>query len=447
MTTATLECLKCDIPSLLWDPNTATKSLPWINSASIQVSTCSSIHGRGLVATRDIAVGECLFILPPTVAAPWKDVLRIYASSQTTSKSKSLQDIAETILLKHMKRAVQKHNATAASFLFLTTGKEEDGEKNPYLEAIHSNCSSDEAMGICLGTSLPWWNKNDEKTQPSDDMLRQIIRHNAFGPEFHNYPQMEQTLSSSDGSCYHRILGLYPLADMINHSCHPNAVRIFSGESMMVHACANIKKGEEIMYSYIPPIQSYTVRQEELLSKFHFQCHCIRCTRENISTIHHEELEATLRDFNHQSSSPNNKNVLQSKVQFLEQYLTSTAISNEIRHDLRTGYLNVYLNYLNASYTNNNNDDNQEFLSKLILPLHLALSVCHAASTEHLSILHFAYDIASTQQKKFWVEQLKRMHMIRYGVVTLEDIRQTMQHTKSILRSRTGFVQRQWAFL
>lgn len=421
MTTVTLE----DISELLFSET--APSIAASITGPIAISTSSVVHGRGLLATRDVAVGECLFVTPPTVAAPLGDVMRVLGK-------KSLEQVAEIILLKHMKRALRqtmKHQA--ASFMFLTEGAAQKDNVN--LPVVSNEALQ---LGICLGQAEPaqvWW-----KGPVSDETLLGIMRHNAFGPDFHNYARMEANISSH--KAYHRILGMYPLAAIINHSCQPNAVRVFCGEIMLVHACAPIKEGEEIVWSYIPPTQSFPTRQALLLGKFGFTCQCQRCTVEGKLGTLHDQLEASLSAINQSNLRMSRKN-LEPHVKFLEQTLADQ--TNEVRHYLRTSYLNVYLNYMNASLLHEKTHEKET--TNLAMQLHLALSVSHNASTEHISILHLCYDLA--QNKSFWIEQLKRAHMTRYGSMghNLQHVRQSMQHTKGILRSLDGLQRRQWGFL
>ena len=409
-----------DLSELLFSEMPPTVASPIVGAVAI--STSSVVHGRGLLATRAISVGECLFVTPPTVSAPLKDVLRLCHAS-------SLEQVAETILLKHMKRALRsKSKQQAASFMSLTTG----GKQNDIVFP-----SNDECLQYCLGQTEPshvWW-----KEPISDETLLEIARHNAFGPDFHNYAQMEANISSNT---YKRILGLYPLAAIINHSCQPNAVRVFSGELMIVHACAAIKEGEEIVWSYIPPTQSFLTRQALLLGKFDFTCQCKRCSAEGELGSLNDQLDAHLGEVNQPNMRWSRRNV-EPLVKLLEQALVP--LPSEVRHFLRTSYLNVYLNYINASLLHDKVYDKE--VSNLTLQLHLALSVSHNACTEHLSILHLGYDMAAN--KTFWIDQLKRAHMTRYGPMRqdLELVRRSMQHTKGILRNLEGMQRRQWGFL
>uniref|UniRef100_A0A914QSB7 SET domain-containing protein n=1 Tax=Panagrolaimus davidi TaxID=227884 RepID=A0A914QSB7_9BILA len=69
---------------------------------------------------------------------------------------------------------------------------------------------------------------------------------------------------------------LFILPSYFNHSCIANAYRTCYGDVMVVHAAADIKKGEEIYLSYICPLTEYSKRKETLNS-WKFECHCQLC--------------------------------------------------------------------------------------------------------------------------------------------------------------------------
>ena len=74
--------------------------------------------------------------------------------------------------------------------------------------------------------------------------------------------------------------GLYIEASIFDHSCLPNAGRIFHGPRMQVRATKRIASQEAIYVDYIPIVQVRSVRQEYLLSNFYFTCQCVRCSSE-----------------------------------------------------------------------------------------------------------------------------------------------------------------------
>jgi SET domain len=412
-----------DVSELLFS-NTPAKLAETILGGVAICSSSKVVHGRGLVAKQDISIGDCLFVLLPTVSTPIESVFRI-------CQGKSVEKVAETVLLKNMKRSLRSASKKqAASFMILTTGEENYKGNN----AIH--CDKD-ILNFCLGESEPteiWWDNS-----VPDNTLLAIMRHNAFGPDFHNYNHME---ANPNWNAYQRILGLYPLAAMINHSCQPNAVRVFSGEVMLVHACAPIAKDEEIVWSYIPPTQSYITRQNLLREKFGFLCICPRCTKESELGITHEQLDSALLPVSASNMQESREN-LEPWIHYLENKMT--LFSNDLKHSLRTSYLSLYLNYINASLLHGSLHEKE--IMTLVMQLHLSLTVCDNASTEHLSLLHLGYDLATN--KTFWVQQLQRAHIARYGALggDLSKLRQCFQHTKGILRTLDGFHSRRWHFL
>lgn len=406
----------------------------------------SGLHGRGLFATRNIEAGECLFCTPPTVSAPMTNVLRTYQSNPQLG----LQHIAETILIKHMKRALKKNTIVAASIMALTAN-----------ETTIPDIDNDVILQMLIAKASPLTTATATATVKDDDLL-QIIRRNAFGPDFYSYNKMQDTISHIT---FHRILGLYPLAAMLNHSCTPNAVRVFCGEHMLVHATHNVKEGEELLWSYIPPTSGYQDRQHSI-HKFGFTCTCTRCTIEKsipwLATLDTTTFQSLYNQSNQQFISAT---ILEPIIQQLEHLLT-TLTNEEQRRYVRVGFMNLYLNYYNASLLHSNNSIDDESIQKIRVlnvlksatQLHFACCVCCHASTEHLSILHLCYDLVvgwsntndnNQKQIKFWTDQLKRAHMVRYGKLgnNLEALRSCMVHTKLVLRNLNGLEKSEYAFL
>uniref|UniRef100_A0A914Q547 SET domain-containing protein n=1 Tax=Panagrolaimus davidi TaxID=227884 RepID=A0A914Q547_9BILA len=92
--------------------------------------------------------------------------------------------------------------------------------------------------------------------------IKNICRFNCFG------------FQDKDGqnSFYLHIPSSY-----FNHSCLGNAFNSFYGGNVMViHAAADIKKGEEICFSYGSPYTAYLERKKKF-EKWKFQCDCKLC--------------------------------------------------------------------------------------------------------------------------------------------------------------------------
>jgi hypothetical protein len=72
---------------------------------------------------------------------------------------------------------------------------------------------------------------------------------------------------------------LDPFAALMNHSCDPNSTVFFEGPELRVRSIKTIAPGEEITISYMDPNESFELRQDHLLSKYHFTCKCQKCEK------------------------------------------------------------------------------------------------------------------------------------------------------------------------
>jgi hypothetical protein len=59
-------------------------------------------------------------------------------------------------------------------------------------------------------------------------------------------------------------------------------------------------------------------------------------------------------------------------------------------------------------------------------------SALHVANSDHTS--------PTLSKVRFWTEQLKKTHMVRYGSLgeNVDYVRKMMQHTRTVLRNRNG---------
>lgn len=75
-------------------------------------------------------------------------------------------------------------------------------------------------------------------------------------------------------------VGCYPRTALINHSCEPNCIQRFDNNAnIIIRACVDIPKGQEVTISYIDTGMPTWHRQFELLKSYYFHCTCSRCTR------------------------------------------------------------------------------------------------------------------------------------------------------------------------
>ncbi|CAO3581439.1 unnamed protein product [Absidia cylindrospora] len=71
--------------------------------------------------------------------------------------------------------------------------------------------------------------------------------------------------------------GTYPVASLFNHSCRPNAVVMYDGALLSVVAIEPITPDQEITIAYVDAAHDRSNRQSSLLSKYFFDCRCVRC--------------------------------------------------------------------------------------------------------------------------------------------------------------------------
>ena len=480
-----------DVSHLLFassENDKSTHDIPFIGPiALVDQRQCDSasqqvVHGRGLVVTRDVPPGECLFIIPAIVSTPIDEVHRRFLdlcthesrNNQSGDKcyGKELEEISETVLVERIQSLCEEDDSermelkrkTFASFILQMSS---DDLPNADLDVLLARASS------------PSYNQS-QMTLDNETILN-IIRRNAFGPDYHSYDTIASCWLKNPSNLateltYKRLLGIYPLAAMINHSCSPNAVRIFGNvpaslethelrgrEVMIVHASAAIKKGSEIVWSYFPPTIPFDIRHETS-KKYGFSCKCTRCTSE-------QKAVDGIQLFDRLATTNIDRMNLPITVQSIEAALAFQNINSEIQRYLRISYARIYMEYFNEALASpliksiQNNDEMSKLL-KLTTQLHFAFVSCNNASTEHISILHLCYELASLMhnnavsyfpdtmsktmsQVRFWTEQLKKVHMTRYGSLgeNLESVRNVMKHSRAVLRSKDGWNQSSHGFI
>ena len=458
---------------------TSTTTIPYVHP-DLVVSSTEVVHGRGLMINGQkeqennddynnnvISPGDILFITPPTIEAPIESVLRVYEKNQ---HQHTLETIAETILLKEMKRNIRKKTSKATSIQILqdqhTTTKNEQSPK-------HQLSNNDDIMlSILSGTPVSDPEHNiqqilidDNVDYDDDDTVRGIIRQNAFGPDFHHYERIQEEIlkhgystKNIDDCPYQRILGMYPLAAMINHSCQTNATRTFVGNIMIATATQPILPGQEIVWSYIPPTTDYTSRQIKLQS-YGFTCTCPRC-REDDDEQQWTQIQYILSSTLLSSSSSKDEWDM-----MLQQVETIYEQNKRHSHSLRLSLTNMYIQYFNQALTSvvgsiHNDTENNDLMYSTILKyatqLHWSFCLLHNGSTEHISIVHLCYDLsrristANASSSQFWMEQLKKVHACRYSKYSIDDVnnlRKLLQHTKLVLRTLDGWHQSKCPFI
>ena len=71
-------------------------------------------------------------------------------------------------------------------------------------------------------------------------------------------------------------LSLYPMLPLLNHSCHPNTIRLNVGSRVVVVAAEDIRAGDEVTDSYGQNclVAAREERRRRLRDNYNFTCHC-----------------------------------------------------------------------------------------------------------------------------------------------------------------------------
>lgn len=487
------------------------------------------VHGRGLIATRDIQPGELLFITPPTLKVD-TDILReMYFSekrgeSQNVSKKiinleklamrlleNKMMDTTEVLEFDEENSSDEKNLGVLNSFLALMSGSHDNIKVEDILQSIDDSASASYIDVLNAKYSSTIWTPEELQSlfsrKSKKEIMKNIILKNAFGPDFITYDKIQykwDLLFNQDNSNENEnddnnfpphILGIFPLASMINHSCIPNAIRTFSsnGSIMICHASQKIKAGNEIVWSYIPPTLPFMERRRTLKKRHGFVCKCQRCLSESkffsnqnlfpslLKSAFKDGMKynQTILNFSSESSNYQEMEKCIKAYQSIEDHLFShdsadnNVITNELKRYLRVGFTNLHFNYFNSvlslvsmmgagNVITTKEQQTQHQVLNSATQLHFAFCSSNNACTEHLSLLHLCYELsnstsnsaaidAETAKKKikFWTEQMKRTHMIRYGDMenNLETVRKCLVHTRSILRQQNGFLRMKHNFL
>ena len=450
----------------------------YVNS-NIEVSQANVVHGRGLIATKDIVAGECLFVTSPAVCVDQDELRKLYQKlcrkEGDEVNSVSLEDIAIDMLITSMTDIVkgQHHKSVAISETDRHDHVLSCAALNSFLELMGSSVFKNDTslIEVLIGKdiNLRWCNEELNKLSYND--LKQIVLKNAFGPETISYETLSEYWMSDDCSLtVPHLLGVYPLAAIVNHSCVANTIRTYASDTMICHASSNISKGQEIVWSYCPPTQSVIERRLSLKRSYSFICQCKRCKYES-THLKGDMLPSTLKKYLSGASTWNqfllyvsetdtneSINNLFNAFQGLDDHVFGSSLSNELKRFIRISYTKLHFNYFNAILSSSSTKNEIKVkLLKCAAQLHFAfIGTDCQASTEHLSLLHLCYDLASSIKEnapssnaQFWAKQLKQVHMIRYGVLgnDLENVRTVMVHTKKVLRQRDGFLKSNLNFL
>ncbi|KAI1388563.1 SET domain-containing protein [Hypoxylon trugodes] len=220
-----------------------SRSRPRVDAASfIRNTKVKEIpgRGRGLVATRDIPIGE-IVMCEKAFCVVWG-----HEKEALTAMTYDIRDDRIRVSPVGLNKAI--------------------------VQKLLNNPSQTEKVMDLFGDYQGEGN-NVTRTEdgPVVDTFRvhDIMSRNAFGP---GNQYGEEGLSNAS-------TGLWVHAAYINHSCIANAKKEYIGDLMVLRAIRPITPSEEIFHSY-DESSDYDARQAALMNTWGFECDCALCTVE-----------------------------------------------------------------------------------------------------------------------------------------------------------------------
>lgn len=236
-----------DWPTLFASSRTATSlDVAEYTSSAIVVKEIQD-RGRGLVAARDIVVGELLVVAKPLamgVADPSRKSYVVGANLFTETKDPYAANDVVALLIERL-----ADDPTIRSKVF----------------DLHP------------GDDL----KRFTKILPDDSgvdtsRLEGIATFNAFHTESLTEKTTTSSLSDEAANNAHAPSSLYHFPSYLNHSCIGNCTYSFLADTIFFRARNTIKKGEELVDSYVDSLEVYESRKQKL-DKHGFVCSCELC--------------------------------------------------------------------------------------------------------------------------------------------------------------------------
>ncbi|KAG0272321.1 hypothetical protein BGZ95_011932 [Linnemannia exigua] len=89
--------------------------------------------------------------------------------------------------------------------------------------------------------------------------------------------------SIHDSQLFTMAEGTFPVGALFNHSCRPNAIVMYEGQTQVVRTLEDIAIGQEVCTSYVDNGVQRGERRQLLRGKYYFDCLCPRCGDEESS--------------------------------------------------------------------------------------------------------------------------------------------------------------------
>lgn len=202
--------------------------------------------GRGLIATRDIEVGELLLVARP-FASGRGDPERYSFTVGVNTFTESMDPYALVELI-----------------ALLLEKSADDPKMLDRLSRLHPGDVFDTPESQATVTPL------------DISRLEGIVTFNSFHPESLSEKSAPHSLATEAANHIHSPSSLYDLPSYLNHSCVGNISYSFLADTIFFRAKLAVKKGEELVDSYVDSLEGYEVRRGKI-EKHGFVCRCELC--------------------------------------------------------------------------------------------------------------------------------------------------------------------------
>jgi len=251
-------------------PNPRLHVADFVGPVGIRSSPSGS---RGLYVTRDVAVGELLFLTKAVSIASKADAeienVFLYAFNLTNNRLRGVADVLNTTRLTHL---CIDNPSFYSTVCHLYDGNTPLSPSPPPLRMVDTEERVLEQLGAVVDVDV--------------GRLERITAFNSFGDSpfepcisSGGLAEAEEPAKSLEEN---KDVSLFYLSSFCNHSCVPNAQRALFGDVMVVRALLPLSKGDEITLGYIWPDTSIDEREKTLKRAYGFQCDCWYCREERM---------------------------------------------------------------------------------------------------------------------------------------------------------------------
>ena len=227
-------------------------------------------HGRGVFTTRDVRKGENLCVVK---ASAFLD--KNVGNCGCDSCRKGM--VTFITVEKSLHKEIVESSARSKLIIVRTTALI-DIKSNPEVN-----------INLYTGCGYEFVKNFDTAQYPMDELFSMVSKKLIidFYPFYPQTPFPSLQMGTDPLAIFFN--GIWLLPSFLNHSCIPNAVKIYIGDICIVRAIADIPLGEEVLISYLPlPLFPNVQERSGILG---FQCDCKLCELEKIDHVKQVNLE------------------------------------------------------------------------------------------------------------------------------------------------------------